>query len=445
MSGLEILPALYRAQSRGILPLTSTCNARCLFCSNRFNPPGVQTYSIPPRDPDEVAATLDWLAAAPKIVIGESVTRINEGEPFTHPRIGQILALVRHRFPARPIEITTNGGAVEAEDIELLAGLRPVKITLSLNSADPAIRGRLMGESNPLAALRTLERLAGRDIPFDGSIVALPHLFGWADLERTVRTLDRHGARTIRLFLPGFSRLAPAAIQPPEGLRRDLERFADTLAEELSAPLTVEPPLLADLVPVVAGVIRNSPAERAGLRRGDIIEDVNGRRPRSRVEAFRIIARAAHPRLTCRRGEDCGQLGMAKDGNASSGLVFHYDIDPDSAEGLALAIRRHRARRPFALTSRLAYQVVRRAVAELVPGALEVRAVENRFFGGSIMAGGLLVVEDFLAPVVAGELRAAGADLVAVPALAFDDRGCDLVGRSYLELAEAWGCPVELV
>jgi len=78
---------LYHSHIRGVLPLTSECNMRCVFCSNRFNPPGVRVAFIRPRAPAEVVDSLDELAPAERVVIGESATRICEGEPFTHPEV----------------------------------------------------------------------------------------------------------------------------------------------------------------------------------------------------------------------------------------------------------------------------------------------------------------------------------------------------------------------
>jgi hypothetical protein len=86
----------------------------------------------------------------------------------------------------------------------------------------------------------------------------------------------------------------------------------------------------------------------------------------------------------------------------------------------------------------------------LIGPAWSVVTVPNRFFGGSIMAAGLLTVEDIVAAGTAALAeRAADGDprpaLIIVPGLPFDDRGRDLVGRSYLEISDALSVPVELV
>jgi len=61
------------------------------------------------------------------------------------------------------------------------------------------------------------------------------------------------------------------------------------------------------LVPMVAVVLRGSQAERAGLRSGDVIVEVNGRETRSRESLSELLADLAleQPlRLTVRRGEE---------------------------------------------------------------------------------------------------------------------------------------------
>lgn len=101
---------ILRGASEGnILPLTSACNVRCIFCSHRQNPPGVEAYRIPPQGRSEVERILPFMDPERPVVIGESATRIIEGEPFTHPAILEILELIRANLPGATIQITTNG------------------------------------------------------------------------------------------------------------------------------------------------------------------------------------------------------------------------------------------------------------------------------------------------------------------------------------------------
>ena len=98
---------LYHAQMEGILPVTSRCNMGCIFCSNAYNPKSCEVFAYL-EALEDIKDTILWLEAQGPVVIGESVTRINEGEPLTHPDFVEILRLVRKSYPERAIRITTN-------------------------------------------------------------------------------------------------------------------------------------------------------------------------------------------------------------------------------------------------------------------------------------------------------------------------------------------------
>jgi hypothetical protein len=296
---------LYAARESNVLTLTSRCNVHCLFCSHRQNPPGLLTYMLPPLSLEDVRDQVDLLSPHQKIIIGESATRICEGEPFTHERIRDILVLIRDKHPGTPLQITTNGILLQEADGPFLASLQPLELIISLNSGDPAQRRMLMGEAarEVPAALELCRRY---HIPFQGSIVALPHLTGFADLHRTLCLLEEAGALSVRVFLPGFTRLAPPRMRFEKGLLQELGDFLAGEEAILDMPVTLEPPLVHDLTPVVKGVMRDSAAARGGIRKGDILRQVAGQIPFSRADAFKHVKRASNPALTLeRQGKPC--------------------------------------------------------------------------------------------------------------------------------------------
>ncbi|MFO7819200.1 MAG: hypothetical protein R6V17_03080 [Halanaerobacter sp.] len=75
--------AVISAQQDNILPITSVCNLDCKFCSHKGNPPEVKTFASGHRPLKEIRSLIDFLSADRKIIIGESATKIEEGEPFT--------------------------------------------------------------------------------------------------------------------------------------------------------------------------------------------------------------------------------------------------------------------------------------------------------------------------------------------------------------------------
>lgn len=468
---------LFSAQQDNILPLTSACNVKCVFCSHHQNPAGVQVYGIGHRSLADVAMTLEFIDPTRKIVIGESVTRIMEGEPFLHPEVETILRSIRERFPETPIQITTNGILLSDRILDLLEELGKIELYISLNSATPEGREQLMGDRGD-EVRRAVSQLRGRGIPFQGSIVAMPWMVGWDDLEATVRFLDEHGAETIRIFMPGYTDKAPEELRFDAELPQQLAHWAREMQSRYRTPLTLEPAFLKDLRAVVEGVTQDSPAADAGFQRGDEILAIEGVKPFSRVEAFHTLLKGGCQEVRVWRSsaDACGdrdggyhlqgrseqangremRLTLEKERGARSGLVFAYDLHPDVCEQVLALIRQHRAKRTLLMTSVLAAPVVeelaRVVEAELHAGlegdkplayTVHTVPVPNRFYGGSIMAGGLLVLQDFLDQWA--NLPDPMYDLVLVPGIFLDPWGRDLTGRHGGELEEEIGVAVEMV
>ncbi|MGC7846326.1 DUF512 domain-containing protein [Desulforudis sp. 1088] len=443
-------------QESNILPLTSSCNLACLFCSHRQNPPGLEVFRVPSLSPGEIEELFAWLDPSRPVVIGESATRIIEGEPLVHPHWVRVFRSLRRAFPATPVQVTTNGTRLDREAVDVLAGLRPLTVCLSLNSADPRIREILLGDREPFRAVRAVELLAGAGIPFHGSIVAMPHVTGWDDLERTIGYLASHGAQTVRVFLPGHTRYAAREGRIPEDLWTRVSSFLEDIRDKISVPLLVEPAQVRDLVPRATGVIPSSPAAQAGLRSGDVVRRVAGDRILSRADAYWRLWRAADPLVEVERDHETFRVQLRKGTRRSAGLVFEHDVDPRDLKLIMSAARRicdHTSQlagqvfqqspgRVLVLTGTLAAPLLEMACRAAGMDGMEVQAVENRFFGGTIGCAGLLVVEDLAEALRRRIASGCRPDLVLLPAGAFDYRGRDLRGWSVQNLADEFGVEV---
>lgn len=431
-----------------ILPITSACNMDCVFCSHQFNPPQLEVYSLPTRSLEEIEELLDFLDPNKKIVIGESVTRIIEGEPFLYPKFLEIVEIIRKKFSKTPIQITTNGSLLREEKVERLAKLLPLEINLSLNSASLVGRQILMGDKVAGSSLEAPIFLKKYQIPFHGSIVAMPMLIGWEDLQQTICYLDQQGAQTIRVFLPGYTEYNQPDWKFPLNLWEDLSDFLEKIREKLDAPLTLEPVLVDNLAAELVGIIKNSPAYQAGLKRQDKILQVDGKGINSRVEAFRLIQSAKDPKILLERKGEKIEAIIRKELGDSSGLVFAYDLDPTVLEDWQEAARRNQAQQILLLTSVLGEKVIKAALPLLKDRNIhwQVGVVENKFLGGSIISAGLLTVDDFRA-FLSKFLREnqTKPDLILVSSRSFDPWGRDLLGKSYLELAEELEIKIELI
>ncbi len=452
--------ALAEAEAAGVLPITSACNVSCLFCSNRSNPPGVRVWSIPPRSVGDIEAALTRMPDNGEIIIGESASRVTEGEPLTHPDWPAIVRLVRRRRPRALLRLTTNGTLLGPEQAAFLAAHGPVEVTLSLNTASPEAYRRLHGlDADPR---RAPAALATAGVPYEASVVAVPAVTGRGDLRETASFLAGKGCLHCRVFVPGYTRRTPRQVAGLMPSRAEVLELVEDARRSVDLPLSLEPPEPADLTARITGVMRGTPAAAAGLRAGDVLVGVDRETPFSRVDAFRRCRRALERNGSCRV-----RLGRAGDeveavlrvptgegGRPRPGFVLDRDVDPRDVSLVLGLAERLGARRAVVLTSPLAQRVMalglgaRSAGANHPPGHLVV-AVPSRTFGGSIACAGLLTVDDFAAalagprqfcpkgrpPVVDGHpLTLRPGDAVFLPPIAFDRSGLDLLGRTPRDL-----------
>ena len=322
----EARSLMIQALQQGILPITSQCNVKCLFCSHRFNPPGVKTYSFAARSISEIEEDMALVKRLKSITIGESVTTLIEGEPLCHPDFMDIMRLTRRQYPRALIRLTTNGVLLTESTLRQLKELEPVELTLSLNSV--TVKGRAaLGLSEANLLLSLLPRLSGF-VPWHGSVVAMPHRVGIEDLAQTLEDLCTAGARTVRVFVPGFTRLAPAELVPSAEDMVQVKTLVQAIQARFTTPILLEPEYISDLLPIVQGSIVDSPARAAGFTGGELVQKVNGERPRSRVHAFNLIENAENPQVQYKRGVRELLVTMAKTKGEKSGMVMQYDMSP---------------------------------------------------------------------------------------------------------------------
>lgn len=481
--------AAYSISCCNVFPLTSRCNLRCLFCSHAGNPPQFKIPFLPDRAKHQWEAAMDLLDPGRKIVIGESATRIPEGEPFLHPELFSVLAALRRRFPRTLIQVTTNGTCLKGRAAQLLE-LNPLELVVSLNTADPLLRQRLLGDNDPERVLQGVKELGEKGVSFHGSVVFLPHHMGWEDLKKTISFLESCGARTVRVVMPGISRRAAKRLGGEAEKFPSLAEwhyFASRLEEErqrYSLPVLCEPPawLVGGkeeecLFPRIAGVIAGSPAAEAGVKPGEYIQAVEGEKVFSRADAFQRILKAASPRVLLGseprepepmgpeflepegRSKVCSGLNsrgsrtlelreavICKAAGQASGLAMDYDFDWRQALRLQRVLQRGPS---LLLTSVLGSKVLQAAVKKLGgdSSGCFFHVAKNRFLGGNIGCAGLLTVSDLEAACreFKKDRPEAKISQVVIPEIAFDPWGRDLTGTGFWELEEAAGVSVVAV
>lgn len=436
------------AVEANILPITSRCDAKCVFCSHKNNPPEVHVVSVGERAFEDIAETLVYLRPDHAITIGESASCIYEGEPFTHPQFKRILAMLRDRFPHTPVSITTNGHYLSREMVKFLRDIGNVALSVSINSATAEGRAILMGDDAETAerTIQGVRLLKEFDLPYSASMVAMPNLVGWEDIRATLDLLAENGASVARIFAPAFSSPVQLKSFPdPDAIYGELRDFIDGLPADYPMPVLLEPSYVTDLTPVVSGVLKGTAGWRAGVLRGDTIKSVNGQVPRCRVEAWNMLQAAGKISVFAVRGEETLPISWVNEHYGASGITMEYDFDMGRAELLKRLIMNCTGR-SLCLCSELAHGVLS-SVLKLPgfePGRADCVPVKNRTFGGSIKAAGLLCVRDYLEEYEQYREENPAPAQIIIPQESFNSEGYDLAGRHFSEIERASGVRTEL-
>ena len=447
---------------------STVCNCKCAFCYEDGNPEGL--FEKQPR----FVSMAEARTRLQHLHDGRGLMRESKGffEPFINPDFLDLLALIRESDPEYVIDITTNGTLLTPEVVSRLAELKPLYVNVSLNSADEATRRSVMNDPRAATAIRAVELLRANDIPFMGSIVPWPKQ-GLEDMVRAVKYLDSCDAYIIRIGLPGLTRYHPRREDGvmdawwPQVVERALE-----LRTQLRTPIIVSPHAYVDISmePIVQGVTVRSPAASAGVRLGDRIERVDGKRVVSRAHATSLLKRA----------EDQGKVALQISRGGSTIEVYLEETDRDAdaypykprgyrslrhqslAFGMCLpgsfhlqyikqihaAICDRGARHTLLVVSPFTVELVGTLVADLpLPEGSEVELVvpENGFFGGTVDIGDLWVLEDIaraVRPCLGGAERP---DLLVIPDSFLSRWGRDLRGSCYREIESTLGIEVALV
>lgn len=453
----------------------SRCNLNCRFCYNKGTTPALR-----PRPGD---ASDEYRAICQRIkqyVPGSGLNifpdMTSPCEMLAHPRISDILFQLR-RKTRECFRISTNGSTLTPGMMKILTAVKPVYLDISLNSASPVRRRWLMHDDKPEIAINAPGLLEKLGIPY--SLVIVPWPFPSTgemidDLNRTLSFAQNHHPTLVQISLPGYTRhLLPEKLDFGEEVWIALKRFIKNRRLRMNCPVVMRPGLYEEYdeperinEPILIGIIENSPLDMAGIRKNDRIMKINGIPVKNRRQARSLLTILHQSDLKATQIQvlrENGPLDIPVDlckraypylpeAVTHLGAVFSSGGIPESwMDRLQQAITSRSAGSVLLLTSKLIRPVLETMIAKnpwFSTIDLHLAVPENRYFGGNIFMGDLLVVEDVISTVRDFIVREKiSPDLVLLPSSPFHMSGWgrDLTGRVYLDIERLLKIPVALV
>jgi sulfatase maturation enzyme AslB (radical SAM superfamily) len=432
-------------KENNILPITSICKLNCIFCSHKNNPSEIETYSFGHLEFDLIKKMIEFLDPEQPVFIGESASKIIEGEPFVHPDIYKILNYIRQRWPEIEIKITSSGSFLQPEKVDLLKKLEPLELNISLNGPAPEERVFLMNDTRPDNVFKLIPELKKQRIKFDSSIVSMHHLKGCNYLKRTFDFLEKYPPQSLRVFFAGFSGFADEDLIIEKSEYYKLNNFIKQQQKYYSFPIIIEPQLISSLEAEINNLITNSAAQAAGLKSGDIILKINKIDVKSRVDAFYKIKAAKNPEIEFIRKNKKLKTRMLKEENKDSGLIMSYDLTLNQINKLtAYAEASKKDKNTAVIASIPAYKFIKKMLKPYLNQDfnLTILKANNLFFGGSIFAAGLLCNSDLIQTLRTADIKV---DRIILPEIIYDYYGNDLLGNHYSELEDEFEAEIVLI
>jgi len=448
------------------------CGVNCVFCYQKGNPSFMKTKKRISKA--EIKTRLKYFK--PKRNLGLVGPKIIERDEVLHnPNISDIIKGIRKKDRFRKIDICTNGSSLDAKKVKMLAKNRPLLLILSLNSADPKIRKRLMKDLHPEVAIASLPLLKKHRIPFMISIVAWPDL-PFSDIEKTIRYADENDAYAVRLCLPGYSRFfSKTKLFDAKKYWLKTIKYFHPLYNKFQVPIEIVPHIFiqnqmyarADL-PMVIGTIKNSPAYYCGIRPQDQIMEINEWKVDSIEEARNLLISNLDykPKIKVKRKKSLFEVRVENKPRdrypycfeelkllAPFGIVLAgNEISHDDIKDIGRHISIHNAKNVLVLTSPRARPFLKHVlkkydIPKMYDAKIRLVTSQNHFFGGSVDSADLLTVEDCIKSIKQS-LKNYKPDLIILPDTPFtpySDWRRDLTGRVNLDIEREIGIPTEFI
>jgi len=295
------------------------------------------------------------------------------------------------------------------------------------------------------------------------------------DLYKTIIYADDCGAHLVEVNLPGYSKwFSPQALFNLDDVWKACVSTIRELREKTGCPIVAMPSMYEENLyeqhknlPKIIGLVQNSPAARSGLRKGDIITEINAISIKTRPQARDMLATLQkgeyqEANLTIQRERqklnikiNMGDFSypFTKAFDKHLGIIFMgTGLRLSYIERLKEIIDKHKAKNILFLSSTLVKPTFEQCLrkSHLLSSSdlkINIEIPRNNYFGGNVFMGDLLVVQDFIDHIKEYLSREPQPDLIVIPSSPFGlgNWKRDLTGRVYLDIEREIGIPVRLL
>jgi MoaA/NifB/PqqE/SkfB family radical SAM enzyme len=449
------------------------CTVKCEFCYQKGLHAKMRTRGV--LSIEEIMTRLKYYNPGKAVGLTQG-TIFNGNEKLNNPHIFEILRKLRDKNKNIPFGLSTNGERLTEANIRKLVDLKPIQIHLSLNSANPGTRKAIMHDFHPEIAVNSVQLLEKYKLPFAVSCVLWPTI-RFSDITKTITYAADHNALFFIAWMPGYSKYFSK-----EKLFDALKfwdksfKYLNDLRDKVSIPIIYPPASMLyeknkyhvyDL-PHIHGVIKHSPAYNSGIRNGDLVLEINNERTNGRETARQLLEKYRDKEIKLllqRKGEifDVTLKKLKKKEyrypytHDSSKFIFPFGIimlqgiDYRYLQDIEDYIKIYSAKNVLVLTSKIIRPVLehlleKQKTADNSKANIFVEVPRNEFFGGSVIIGDLLVVDDFIKAINKWKKKhRRKPDLILIPASPFSNWGRDLIGEINLDIERTTGVPVEFI
>jgi len=292
-----------------------------------------------------------------------------------------------------------------------------------------------------------------------------------------IKYADKCGPKFyIRVALPIATRYhRPDFLLSPNKIQMIIA-FIKQIRKEVETPIIITVALEGenDLSARIEGIIKNSPAQKAGLQSEDVILEINNRKIKSRTDC-NILLEEIYQRikkqetipvnLIIQRDKRIFEIDLAKYFSDTQpnlkvgmgqkpvgwfGLLIPDDVDFNVLEQIRNIVENKKLTNPIMLTSKIMFPFWKKAIRENpdlnFPTQIEILPVKNWYFGGNVNVAGLQTVDDQIYSVLKWQKKTnkkPGA--LFISATIFSSFGIDIKGDSVKKLEYTIGCPVYIL